>query len=60
MEDEGSYTNFTVSRQVTWKACGHISDFGLSSLAGKYSKKIKFSVRVFFSQNKLPVALAAS
>jgi len=40
LENEGSDVNLTVSGDGTWKKRGHTSRFGVTTLAGKFGKKI--------------------
>ena len=40
LENENSDTELTASGDGTWKKRGHTSRFGVTTLAGKYSKKI--------------------
>jgi len=57
LEKENSDTNLTVSGDSTWKKHGHTSRFGVTTLAGKYCKKIidscvKSTVIVVYSGKK--------
>ena len=40
LEKQGLDMNLTVSGNGTWKERGHVSKFGVTTLAEKYSKKI--------------------
>ena len=44
LENEGSGINLIVSGDGTWKKRGHTSRFGVTTLAGKFSKKIIDSI----------------
>ena len=44
LENEGSDINLIVSGNGTWKKRGHTSRFGVTTLAGKFSKKIIDSI----------------
>ena len=44
LENEGSDDHFTASGDGTWKKRGHTSRFGVTTLAGKYCKKIIYSI----------------